>query len=70
MNGSEVLGVDDAPAGPLAVHVRTRRRPACGGCGGAVWSKGSAPVARDAEAMSTLEIVAPANRADTDLGDP
>ena len=40
----EVLGVDDAPAGPLAVHVRTRRRPACGGCGGAVWSKGSAPV--------------------------
>ena len=40
----EVLGVDDAPAGPLAVHVRTRRRPACGDCGGAVWSKGSAPV--------------------------
>ena len=35
----EVLGVDDEPAGPLAVHVRTRRRPACGGCGGAVWSK-------------------------------
>ena len=40
----EVLGVDDAPAGPLAVHVRTRRRPSCGGCGGAVWSKGTSPV--------------------------
>jgi len=34
----EVLGVDDEAAGPLAVHVRTRRRPSCGGCGGAVWS--------------------------------
>ena len=32
----EVLGVDDEPAGPLAVHVRTRRRPACGGGGEAV----------------------------------
>ena len=40
----EVLGVDDEAAGPLAVHVRTRRRPACGGCGGAVWSKGTSPV--------------------------
>ena len=40
----EVLGVDDAPGGPLGVHIRTRARPACGGCGGAVWSKGSAPV--------------------------
>ena len=40
----EVLGVEDAPAGPLAVHVRTRRRPACGGCGGAVWSKGTSAV--------------------------
>ena len=40
----EVLGVDDAPSGPLGVHIRTRARPACGGCGGAVWSKGSAPV--------------------------
>ena len=39
-----VLGVDDEPAGPLAVHVRTRRRPACGGCGGAVWSKGASAV--------------------------
>ena len=36
----EVLGVDDAPGGPLGVHIRTRARPACGGCGGAVWSKG------------------------------
>ena len=40
----EVLGVDDAPGGPLGVHIWTRARPACGGCGGAVWSKGSAPV--------------------------
>ena len=40
----EVVGVDDAPVGPLAVHVRTRRRPACGGCGGAVWSKGTSAV--------------------------
>ena len=40
----EVLGVDDAPSGPLGVHIRTRARPTCGGCGGAVWSKGSAPV--------------------------
>ena len=40
----EVLGVDDEPAGPLAVHVRTRRRPSCGGCGGAVWSKATSAV--------------------------
>ena len=40
----EVLGVEDAPGGPLAVHICTRRRPVCGGCGGAVWSKGSAAV--------------------------
>ena len=40
----EVLGVDDESSGPLEVRVRTRRRPRCGGCGGAVWSKGSAPV--------------------------
>ena len=40
----EVLGVDDAPGAPLVLHVRTRARPACGGCGGPVWSKGSAPV--------------------------
>ena len=40
----EVLGVVDEPGGPLAVHIGTRRRPVCGGCGGVVWSKGSAPV--------------------------
>ena len=40
----EVLGVDDAPGGPLAVHIRTRARPACGGCGGSVWSKGTSAV--------------------------
>ena len=37
----EVLGVEGLPVGALVLHVRTRRRPACGGCGGAVWSKGS-----------------------------
>ena len=41
----EVLGVDGEPDEPLGVHVRCRgERPACGGCGGAVWSKGSSPV--------------------------
>ena len=40
----EVLGVDDAPGEPLGVHIRTRARPACGGCGGSVWSKGAAVV--------------------------
>ena len=40
----EVLGVDDAPGGPLALHIRTRARPPCEGCGGAVWSKGAAVV--------------------------
>ena len=34
----------DEAAGPLELHIRTRRRPVCGGCGGAVWSKGSTPV--------------------------
>ena len=40
----EVLGVDDAPGGPLVLHIRTRGRPTCGGCGGAVWSKGASAV--------------------------
>ena len=40
----EVLGVAEEADGPLAVHIETRRRPVCGGCGGVVWSKGSAPV--------------------------
>ena len=40
----EVLGVDDALGGPLALHIWTRARPACGGCGGAVWSKGTSTV--------------------------
>ena len=41
----EVVGVGDVAGAPLAVHIRTRAaRPACGGCGGSVWSKGSAPV--------------------------
>ena len=38
----EVVGVDDAPGGPLALHIRTRALPACGGCGGPVWSSGTA----------------------------
>ena len=40
----EVLGVDDVPGGPLALHIRTRARPACGSCGGLVWSKGASGV--------------------------
>ena len=35
----EVLGVNDALFEPLVVHVRTRHRPRCSGCGGLVWSK-------------------------------
>ena len=31
----DVLGVDDELSGPLVVHVRTRCRPVCWGCGGA-----------------------------------
>ena len=42
----EVLGVGDAAGAPLRVHVRRRApRPACGGCGGPVWSNGERPVA-------------------------
>ena len=41
-----VLGVDDEAGRPLPAHIRTRHRPACGGCTGAGWSKGSAPVSR------------------------
>ena len=40
----DVLGVVDEPDAPLVVHIGTRRRPPCGGCGGVVWSKGSAAV--------------------------
>lgn len=40
-----ILGVDEA-GGPLPAHIRTGHRPACGDCGRAVWSKGSAPVSR------------------------
>ena len=29
----EVVGVDDAPGGTLALHIWTRARAACGGCG-------------------------------------
>ncbi len=37
----EVLGVDDEHGEPLRVHVRLRApRPACGGCGGSLWSHG------------------------------
>ena len=35
----DVVGVVDEPSGPLVVHVRTRHRPVCGGCGGLVRSK-------------------------------
>ena len=41
----EVLSVDDAPGAPLGVHIRSRApRPACGGCGRSVWSKGASAV--------------------------
>ena len=37
----ELVGIDDAGEGPLEVVVRSRKaRPACGACGGRVWSKG------------------------------
>ncbi|GEM_PF-1563882 len=37
----EVLGVDDDMGAPLGVHIRCRApRPACGGCGGPLWSDG------------------------------
>ena len=39
----EFLGVNDEPCGPLALHIRKRERPACGGCGAPVWSKGTSP---------------------------
>ena len=40
----EVLGVEDVSGEPLVLHIGRRARPACGGCGGAVWSKGASPV--------------------------
>ena len=40
----DVVGVNDEPSGPLVVHVRTRHRPVCGGCGGLVWSKDTSAV--------------------------
>ena len=41
----EVSSVDDAPGAPLGVHIRSRAPwPACGGCGGSVWSKGASAV--------------------------
>ncbi len=41
----EVLGVDDEEGEPLGVHVRCRvPRPACGDCGGPVWSDGERAV--------------------------
>ena len=41
----DVVGVEDAPGGPLVVHIcRRGARPPCGGCGGVVWSKGTAAV--------------------------
>ena len=35
----DVVGVDDEATEPLVVHIQTRSRPVCGGCGGLVWSK-------------------------------
>ena len=40
----EIVGVEDRKGQPLRVHIRSRAsRPACGGCGGPVWSKGVQP---------------------------
>ena len=35
----DVVGVVDEATEPLVVHIQTRSRPVCGGCGGLVWSK-------------------------------
>lgn len=41
----EILGVDDRKGKPLRLEARgTRPRPACGGCGGRLWSKGARAV--------------------------
>ena len=41
----EVLSVDDNEGEPLGVHMRCRAaRPACGDCGGPVWSDGERAV--------------------------
>ena len=40
----DVVGVNDDASEPLVVHVRTWCRPVCWGCGGLVWSKGTAAV--------------------------
>ena len=40
----DVVGVDDEATEPLVVHIQTRSRPVCGGCGGLVWSKGTSAV--------------------------
>ena len=41
----EVLGVDDEAGAPLGVHIRRRApRPACGECGGPLWSDGEREV--------------------------
>ena len=40
----DVVGVDDEATEPLVVHIQTRSRPVCGGCGGLVWSKGTSLV--------------------------
>lgn len=39
-----VLGAVDEPDGPVRVHVETRERPTCEGCGGPVWVKDQRPV--------------------------
>ena len=40
----DVVGVDDETSESLVVHVRTRHRPVCWGCGKLVWSKCAAAV--------------------------
>ena len=40
----DVVGVVDEATEPLVVHIQTRSRPVCSGCGGLVWSKGTSAV--------------------------
>ena len=40
----DVVGLEDEPTEPLVVHIQTRSRPMCWGCGRSVWSKGTTAV--------------------------
>ena len=40
----DVVGLEDEATEPLVVHIPTRSRPMCWGCGRSVWSKGTTAV--------------------------